>query len=162
MRVLKLTPLLAFIAFFCLNSCSSEDLNENAIEIGNPPETKQIEIEILELINQHRISIGLNSLENNGTVKAVAFTHTDYMIEVDNISHDNFFLREKAIVENINAQRVSENVAYGYSSAASVVAAWINSPGHRGTIEGDFTNFDISAERNSSGKWYFTNIFIKR
>ena len=57
---------------------------------------------------------------------------------------------------------MSENVAYGFSSAESLVNAWLNSASHRENIEGDFTDFDISAEKNNEGKWYFTNIFIKR
>lgn len=164
MKVSKLLPILAFVAFFSFTSCSSEDLSENieAIKIGNPPQAKDIEIEILELLNEHRISAGLNSLGNNGTVKAVAFTHTDYMIEVDNVSHDNFFQRKQSLQANAEANVVSENVAYGFSSAESVVNAWINSPSHKDNIEGDYTDFDVSAEQNNEGKWYFTNIFIKR
>ena len=57
---------------------------------------------------------------------------------------------------------MSENVAYGFTNAESVVNAWLNSEGHRHVIEGDFTNFDISAEKDEEGKWYFTNIFIKK
>jgi uncharacterized protein YkwD len=84
------------------------------------------------------------------------------MIEVDNVSHDNFFQRKQSLQTNASAAVVSENVAYGFSNAESVVGAWLNSPSHRENIEGNFTDFDISAEQNSEGKWYFTNIFIKR
>ena len=59
-------------------------------------------------------------------------------------------------------KELSENVAYGYSTSQTVVKAWIKSDGHRGTIEGDFTNFDVSAEKSENGRWYFTNIFIKK
>jgi uncharacterized protein YkwD len=64
--------------------------------------------------------------------------------------------------QNANAKMVSENVAYAYSTAQSVVNAWINSDSHRENIEGDFTDFEVSAEQNKEGKWYYTNIFIKR
>ena len=84
------------------------------------------------------------------------------MIEVDNVSHDNFYQRKQIIQANENAQVVSENVAYGYTSAQSVVNAWLNSPGHKNNIEGNFTDFDISAEQDTEGNWYYTNIFIKR
>ena len=57
---------------------------------------------------------------------------------------------------------VQENVAYGYSYAESVVNAWINSDSHRATLEGDFTDFEISAEQNDEGTWFFTNIFVKK
>ncbi|WP_111684286.1 CAP domain-containing protein [Winogradskyella tangerina] len=164
MNAAKLLPFLAIVALLGFTSCSSESIEEqiDAIEVPVAPEAKLIEIEIMELINAHRITQGLPTLNDHNTVKAVAFTHTDYMIEVDNVSHDNFFQRKESLQVNANANVVSENVAYGFNSAEGVVNAWLNSPSHRDNIEGDYTDFDISAEQNNEGKWFFTNIFIKR
>ncbi|MGK0430857.1 MAG: hypothetical protein ACJARX_002537 [Psychroserpens sp.] len=156
-------PLMALVALLSF-SCSSEEFPSETIDSMSLPATpaaKNIEIEILELINAHRINEGLMPLNNHNTIKAVAYTHTDYMVEVDNVSHDNFFQRKNSLIDNANAFKVSENVAYAYSTAQSVVNAWLNSEGHRENIEGDFTDFDISAEQNEDGKWYFTNIFVK-
>ncbi|MGS2726356.1 CAP domain-containing protein [Psychroserpens sp. BH13MA-6] len=164
MKPIKYLPILAFVALLSF-SCSTENYPDETIDSASlpfPPEAKTIEIEILELINAHRINEGLQPLNSHNTIKAVAFTHTDYMVEVNNVSHDNFFQRKNSLMSNADATRVSENVAYAFSSAQSVVNAWLNSDGHRENIEGDFTDFDISAEQNSEGKWYFTNIFIKR
>ena len=164
MKALKFLPLMVLIAMLSF-SCSSEEFPSETIDsmaLPAAPAAKNIEIEILELINAHRINEGLTPLNNHGIIKAVAYTHTDYMVEVDNVSHDNFFQRKNSLIDNTNASKVSENVAYAYSSAQSVVNAWLNSEGHRHNIEGDYTDFDISAEQNEDGKWYFTNIFIKR
>ena len=165
MKVSKLLPLLAIAAMLNFTSCSTESIpedNANSINLQDAPPAKLIEIQILELLNNHRISVGLNPLQNHDIIKSIAFTHTDYMIEVDNVSHDNFFQRKNSLETHANATRVSENVAYAFSSAQSVVNAWINSEGHRANIEGDFTDFDISAEQDEDGDWYYTNIFIKR
>ncbi|MAB47517.1 MULTISPECIES: CAP domain-containing protein [Winogradskyella] len=165
MKAKKLLPLLAIVALLGFTSCSTDSAAEdqiNSIEVPVAPQAKQIEIEIMELINAYRINQGLNPLNDHSTVKAVASTHTDYMVEVNNVSHDNFFQRKQSLQINASANIVSENVAYGFSSAESVVNAWLNSASHRENIEGDFTDFDISAEKNNEGKWYFTNIFIKR
>ncbi|WP_115462977.1 CAP domain-containing protein [Winogradskyella aurantiaca] len=165
MKRLSALPILAFVAMMGFSSCSTDNSLEETIaakDLNNPPNVKVIEIEVLELINQHRISIGLNPLLDHSVVKAVAFTHTDYMIEADDISHDNFYQRKESLEVNAEAVSVSENVAYGFSSPQSLVNAWLNSPSHRATIEGNFTDFDISAEQNENGKWYYTNIFIKR
>lgn len=164
MKVFKTLPLLALVALFSFTSCSTESFPEevSTININNAPQAKVIELEILELINEHRISIGLTPLSNHNIIKSVAFTHTDYMIEVNNVSHDNFFQRKASLQQHANASSVSENVAFAFNSAQAVVNAWINSDSHRATIEGDFTDFDISAEQNAQGKWYYTNIFIKR
>lgn len=165
MKVSKALPLLAIVAFLGFTSCSTEsavDDKINSIEVPVAPEAKQIEIEIMELINEYRILEGLNPLNEHNIVKAVAYTHTDYMVEEENVSHDNFFQRKQSLQANAAANVVSENVAYGFSNAESVVNAWLNSPSHKDNIEGDFTDFEVSAEQNSEGKWYFTNIFIKR
>lgn len=162
MKLLTKLPFLVVLAL-CAYSCTTESLDVEAVELNlTTPEVKTIEVEILELINNHRLSIGLNALENMTVVKSVAFTHTDYMVDNNVVSHDNFYTRSNYLKANIGAENVAENVAYGYSSAESVVRAWLKSEGHKATIEGNYTNFDISAEENIEGKWYYTNIFIKK
>lgn len=145
-------------------SCSVDPIEDDveSIELNlTDQQTKNIEVEILELINAHRLSKGLNTLSSLSLVKSVAYTHTDYMVENNVVSHDNFYKRSNYLKSNIQAQNVSENVAYGYSSANSVVNAWLKSESHKANIEGDYTNFDISAKENAEGEFYYTNIFIK-
>ncbi len=164
MKAITYLPMMALMAFLTF-SCSTEDFPEESInqsELLNPPAPKVIEIEILERINNHRINAGLNPLNSLNIVKSVAFTHTDYMVVTNQVSHDNFYQRRNSLMQNASAIKVSENVAYAYSSAEAVVNAWINSDSHRENIEGDYTDFEISAEQNEDGKWYYTNIFIKR
>lgn len=164
MKLLMKLPLLALMAILSF-SCTTDSLDDkaDAIELSLiTPETKTIEVEILELINNHRLSMGLTALSDMTVVKSVAFTHTDYMVDNNEVSHANFYKRSDYLKANAGAIKVSENVAYGYSSAESVVTAWLKSDGHRANIEGDFTNFDLAAEQNVEGKWYYTNIFIKK
>ncbi len=164
MKLLTKVSILTLLTVLCI-SCSTDSYDDkaDAIEISLvTPETKSIEIEILKHINEHRASIDLSPLENLQIIKTVAFSHTDYMIDTGEVSHAKFFTRSNYLKENAGASNVSENVAYGYSTARTVVNAWLKSEGHRATIEGDFTNCDISAEKNAEGRWYFTNIFIKK
>jgi uncharacterized protein YkwD len=165
MKLLTKLPFLALFTVFVLTSCTTDIIDDNiaTLELKSTSiKTKTIEIEILELINNHRLSLGLNPLDDMTIVKSVAYTHTDYMVYNDEVSHANFYARSNYLKQNVGAERVSENVAYGYSSADSVVRAWLKSDGHKANIEGDFTNFDVSAEVNDEGKWYYTNIFIKK
>ena len=164
MKLLTKLPLLALLAVLTF-SCSTDSIDDKAEAITQNlviPAPKPIEIEILELINNHRLSIGLNPLESMGLIKSQAYSHTDYMVDKNVVNHDNFYVRSNFLKQNAKAVKVSENVAYGYTSAQSVVNAWIKSESHRANIEGDFSDFDISAETNSEGKWYYTNIFIKK
>lgn len=165
MKSLMKLPVLALFAILTFSSCSTDSLDDKADELELSlieTQAKAIEIEILDLINDHRISNGLSLLEDMSLVKSVAYSHTDYMVDNDVVSHDNFYTRSNYLKANAGAKRVSENVAYGYGTAQGVVNAWIRSESHKANLEGDFTNFDISAEKNEDGRWYFTNIFIKK
>lgn len=164
MKLSTFLPAMALLAIVSF-SCSTDAIEENkidAITSSYVPETKIIEIEILELINDYRISIGLNALENMSSIKAQAYGHTEYMIKKSKISHDNFLQRSTSLKNNPGALSVSENVAFAYSSPESVVNAWLGSESHRAVIEGDFTNFDVFADLDEDGKYYYTNIFIKK
>ncbi|TBN03025.1 CAP domain-containing protein [Hyunsoonleella flava] len=156
---------LAAVITLTLFSCAPESLDDKAdalIESTKVIPPKSIELEILELINNYRLSEGLNPLQSMTIIKSTAFTHTDYMVDTQTVSHANFFTRSNYLKSNAGAKSVSENVAYGYSSAQSVVNAWMRSESHKKNIEGDFTNFEVSAEKDIDGRWYFTNIFIKK
>jgi uncharacterized protein YkwD len=159
--LLPILALFAFLSFSCSTDSATED-QVDAVVSTYVPETKAMEVEILELINNHRISLGLSTLNGLDAIKAEAFGHTDYMIDNNEVSHANFFSRKNSLMTHAGAVSVAENVAYAFSSPQSVVNAWLNSEGHREVIEGDYTHFDISAEQNDNGKWYYTNIFIKK
>lgn len=165
MKLSTKLPFLALLLLFTF-SCSTNSFEDEMPSISKEelviPESKSIEVQILELINNHRLSKGLNPLKGMTLIKSTAHSHTDYMVDTQKVSHDNFFARSNFLKHNAGAQRVSENVAYGFTKAQSVVNAWIKSEGHRENIEGDFTNFEISAEQDAEGKWYYTNIFIKK
>jgi len=165
MKLFFKLPLLALFTVLTFSSCSTDSIDDkaDAMELSLfSQEAKTIEVEILELINNHRLSLGLNPLAEMDVIKSVAYSHTDYMVDNDEVSHHNFFTRSNYLKSNAGAEKVSENVAFGYSSAESVVRAWIKSESHKENLEGDFTNFDISAEKNEDGRWYYTNIFIKK
>ena len=157
-------PLMALIMLFSF-SCSTDSIEDEKIDAlvsSYVPETKLVEVEILDLINLHRTTLNLDRLQNMSTIKSVAFGHTDYMIENEEFSHAYFFDRKEQLMKNAGATAVGENIAFAFNSPVSVVNAWLNSEGHREVIEGDYTNFDISAEQDENGRWYYTNIFIKK
>ena len=156
MKLFFKLPLLALFTVLTFSSCSTDSIDDkaDAMELSLfSQEAKTIEVEILELINNHRLSLGLNPLAEMDVIKSVAYSHTDYMVDNDEVSHHNFFTRSNYLKSNAGAEKVSENVAFGYSSAESVVRAWIKSEAHKENLEGDFTNFDISAEKNEDGRF---------
>ncbi|PHQ55683.1 MAG: hypothetical protein COC16_04695 [Lutibacter sp.] len=153
---------------FTLFSCSPEDdgifFNGNSEVVNiSTVSYSAIEIEILNLINNHRTSLGLSKLNTLTIISGVADGHTDYMIEVGTINHDNFSKRSQTLMDQADAITVGENVAYGYSTAQGVVNGWLNSASHRKIIENpNYTHFGISTEVNTKNRNYFTQIFIKK
>lgn len=167
-KIHPLTPLKLFALFFfatLLFSCAKEDDPVDYIKNGENVQVTYapIESEVLNLINAHRIGLGLKALQTLNIVSNVAGSHTTYMIQVGQVNHDNFDKRVQTLMNEASAITVGENVAYGYRTADHVVQGWLNSDEHRKIIEkSDFTHFGISMKTSADNINYFTTIFIKK
>ena len=117
--------------------------------------------EILQLINNHRVSIGKPVLAKSPVIWEQANDHSRNMASgAVPFGHDGFDARAAAIRAALGSGgSAAENVAMGYPSAAAVVNAWLGSAGHRANIEGSATRTGISAVKSSGGVWYYTQIF---
>ncbi|MFD1292207.1 CAP domain-containing protein [Lutibacter holmesii] len=156
--------MLSFVLFSCSKDSDGIYFEGTAeIEIVENISYSALELEILSLVNAHRESIGIAPLKTLDIVSGVAESHTNYMIETGEVSHDNFSTRSEILMKNTQAKTVGENVAYGYGSAEGVVNGWLDSEGHRSVIENaTYTHFGISTESNEHGRNYFTQIFIHK
>jgi len=117
--------------------------------------------QILQLINNHRRSIGKPALVHNQVIWQQANGHSQNMASGKvPFSHDGFDARIAAIRAALGSGgSAAENVAMGYTSAAAVVNAWLGSAGHRANIEGNSTRTGISAVQSATGTWYYTQVF---
>ncbi|NND62863.1 MAG: CAP domain-containing protein [Flavobacteriaceae bacterium] len=166
MNLLK-TSLLALVLLTTAASCTKdedpvvEELNYS-IDLNLANETDwDMANEILRLVNEHRVSVGLNMLQKDQQyASAYAVDHTQYMIENRKISHDNFSERVRALKDR-GAASVGENVGYGYTEAQSLVTAWLNSPSHKRVLEGQYTHSGFGIMKNSQGQYYFTQLFYR-
>lgn len=162
----KLYSILLLVAIlFTMNSCST-DSSETSTTSASSQQVMNYtydstEIETMVLINNYRVSIGLNALKAINHISYKSEEHDNYMITNNVFNHNNFVARSENIMKVLGAKRVSENIAYNYNSPQAVLSAWLNSPSHKENIEGDFTNFGISIRVNPDGKKYYTNIFVK-
>ncbi len=121
------------------------------------------ELALLDQINEYRETAGLNRLEPINHISYKAEEHNQYMISANAISHDYFQERSQNLIDVLGATKVSENVAYNYSTPNAVLHAWLESPAHKANIEGDFTHFGLSVTTNpENGNKFYTNIFIKK
>jgi uncharacterized protein YkwD len=149
-----------------MNSCSS-DTSEALVAEAKSQEVINYtysanELETMKLINDYRVSVGLNALKKINHISFKSEEHDEYMIANNVVNHNDFVARSENIIEVLGAKKVGENIAYNYSSPQAVFNAWLNSPAHKENIEGDFTNFGIAIRSNpATGKMYYTNIFAK-
>jgi len=167
MKTKLLRAILPLALVFTMMSCSSdstEDLTTatDATLVKNY-DYRADELELADLINAHRVSLGLNPLQVINHISYKSEEHNEYMIAKNVVNHDLFAERSQNIMQVLGAVKVNENVAYNFSTPASALNAWLNSPGHKANIEGEFTHFGISIRENAeTGKKYYTNIFIKK
>lgn len=145
---------------FFVVSCSTEAAEAQRYDFA--PTTKDQELEVMAYINAYRLDHGLEALLQSSLIKGVAYTHSIYMVEAQAASHDYFFDRKHYLMRDMEALSVAENVGYGYTTVTALFQAWLASSSHRSVIEGDYSHFDISAEQDIMGRWYYTNIFIKK
>ena len=165
----KIMRTMLFIAILvAMNACSA-DSAEAGLETTNPTETlvanytyNDTEIETMRLLNEYRLSIGLNSLERINHISYKCEEHNKYMIQNNVVDHNDFVARSTNMTNVLGAKRVGENVAYNYKTPEAAVRAWLDSPGHKENIVGDYTHFGLSVTTDpATGKKYYTNIFVK-
>jgi len=154
---------LQYAVLVCLivwgTSCTKETLETPLIP--DAQNVVAVEGELLAVVNDHRITLGLNALDYSPEAHEVADEHTNYMIASGNLSHDNFSVRASKISTQVSAEYVAENVAKDYTSAAEALQGWLNSSSHKLTMEGDFTHTAVSVKKNQAGELYFTQIFFR-
>ncbi len=121
--------------------------------------------EVHRLVNQYRASKGLSALTWNEKIASVALQHSRNMASgATPFGHDGFESRLEEIAKFIPWKGAAENVAFNQGAenpAQAAVNSWLNSPGHKADIEGDYSQTGIGIARTASGGFYFTQIFVK-
>ena len=137
---------------------------------GNEPKTTtgfnaaEMEKDILSYVNAYRKKKGLGMLSSLTIADQQAALHSKNMaLKKTAFSHNGFEQRIAVVSKQEgNMRAAAENVAYGQLSAKEVVDGWINSPGHRKNIEGNYTLTGIGVYRDSKGVVFFTQLFMRR
>lgn len=146
------------VACFAISviACSGEDTNQETTTqptiVLNTYTHSTFELELLDLVNQDRVSKGLNALTIINEISYLASTHDDYMISIGIASHDNFNQRSATLKSALGAISVSENVADGFNTPASTLAAWNASPAHKANLEGNHTHYGLAVKADAEGK----------
>ena len=142
-------------------SCSKESLEVDGTEFSETTNAVAVEQELMEVVNNHRTSMGQNSLEFSPAAYEHANSHNAYMIAKGNLSHDNFSSRASSLASQTEAVFVAENVAKDYLTAQEAFQGWLASSNHKKTMEGEFTHTAVSVKDDGNGNYYFTQLFFR-
>lgn len=128
-----------------------------------PPQPAASQVEqVASLVNAERARAGLAPLQIDARLMLAAQRHSEDQAAMGRMSH---FGSDGSTVA-IRLDRVgyayrgwAENVAYGQPDAATVVTAWMNSPGHRDNNLGPNTQLGVGLAYSASGTPYWTMVF---
>ncbi len=154
--------LIVFLLAAGFTACAQTGETQNSVAAYNRIDLSNMNERILQLVNQHRNSIGKGDLKMIDAASAQALQHSkDMMTGRTSFGHDGFDDRANAVKKSIGfINGAAENVAYGQMSAEEVVDGWLHSPGHKRNIEGDYNLTGIGVSQNRDGVLYFTQLFI--
>lgn len=125
------------------------------------------ESEVIRLVNEHRVAIGLNALIDAGNIRDVSRAHSRHMIVHAFFAHTNpegDTPGDRLRKGGINWSVAGENIAAGYATPQAAYDAWMASPGHKENIERDswsHTGVGYQEDPTSSYRWYWTQNFIR-
>ncbi|WP_317445605.1 CAP domain-containing protein [Streptomyces collinus] len=115
------------------------------------------EAEVLKLVNEERAKVGCSALAANSSLSKLAETFSGDMAARDFFDHtdpDGASPWDRAAKAGIT-DLGGENIARGQADAAAVMAAWMNSPGHRANILNcDFKTLGVGVHFASGGPWW--------
>ncbi|MBY0485984.1 MAG: CAP domain-containing protein [Flavobacteriaceae bacterium] len=165
MKTTLLKLLVPMALVFTMISCSpdSKDEKSTPAQLITNYDYSADELQLATIINDYRASHGKNTLEIVNHISYKSEEHNEYMIDNNVVNHDYFEERSNNIIEVLGAVKVGENIAYNFSTPNAALYAWLNSPGHKANLDGDYTHFGISITVNpATGKKYYTNMFMKK
>ncbi|MGH9285581.1 MAG: CAP domain-containing protein [Acidimicrobiales bacterium] len=113
------------------------------------------EAQFVELINQERAGLGLGALAVRPELVTMARNWTDDMSLLGSLLHNPLM----AALAPSGWQRLAENVGYG-GGVATLHQAFMNSPGHKANVLGDFNQLGVGVSRVGTTMWVTVN-FMK-
>ncbi|MEU3890139.1 CAP domain-containing protein [Streptomyces sp. NPDC029041] len=116
--------------------------------------------QVLSLVNEERAKVGCSPVAADSALTDLARSYSEDMAARGFFDHTDpdgrtpWDRAEKAGISNLGG----ENIARGQASAAAVMDAWMNSPGHRANILNcDFKTLGVGVEFGSGGPWWTQN-----
>lgn len=119
------------------NGPGNQGLNQGPVAgnqgfAGTPdPNSSAVDQECLRLVNQHRQGMGLQPFQWDATMAQTAMQWSQQMAQSGQFDHD----------PNFASAAMAENIYMGSPDPNSIIQGYLESPGHRANIEGQFSRF---------------------
>lgn len=132
------------------------------IALADPQNATVVTQAIIDLTNYERAQNGVGPLTVNPALTQAAALHSQDMARLNDMAHDIpgvplASLTDRAAYVHYSYQLLGENIAFNQADAASVIAAWMNSPPHReNMLNPAFTDIGVGIAWNSQGYPYYT------
>lgn len=115
---------------------------------------------VVALVNDQRAAAGLPPLTEVGSLTEAARSHSIDQASRQQMTHtgsDGSSAGDRMARAGFAASTWAENVAAGYTSAASVMDGWMGSTGHRENILSPaFTSIGVASAEAGDGTTYWT------
>ncbi|MBL3665601.1 CAP domain-containing protein [Streptomyces sp. M2CJ-2] len=116
--------------------------------------------QVLQLVNQERAKVGCSPVAANSALTGLAAAFSQDMAErgfFDHTDPDGDTPWDRAKAAGI-ADLGGENIARGQATAAAVMEAWMDSPGHKANILNcDFKTLGVGVHFGPGGPWWTQN-----
>lgn len=135
------------------------------ITVPNIQDVKTAENRVITLVNAERAKAGLSPLKANWQLSRVARYKSQDMIDKGYFSHTSpTYGSPFTMIQSFGLKfsAAGENIAMGQQTPEQVMAAWMNSPGHRSNILSPaYSEIGVGLAKSPSGVCYWTQMFIK-
>ena len=152
------------LAVGCGDGFEKKKPSQQNTQEGQRVDTFTVNQNYLQLLNDHRIGLGLRPVTYNSIVEEISKSHSKGMaLHTRTFGHMGFSLRCRRLKNRLGKiRKCGEIVSMGQKTVRDVFNAWLNSPKHRSEIEqASYTHTGLGIYEDESGVTYWTQMFIE-
>lgn len=133
-----------------------------APQATNVSEVDSVITELIEAFNRERALVGRSPLKLTPKLTEAARAHAHDMAKHEMLSHrgsDGTTPAQRVKQQGYPYQKIGENIASGQPTPEAVMQSWMQSPGHRRNILGDFAELGAARVSSQNGASYWCVVF---
>ncbi|WP_052126182.1 CAP domain-containing protein [Ureibacillus massiliensis] len=122
--------------------------------------------EVIKLVNEERQKANLPLLQEDPQLSQIAVIKAQDFINSHYFEHESILYGQPwdlAALFDYEFMTLGENIAKNYHSPKEVVAAWMESAGHRENIlRPQYTNIGVAFKKSTDGNFYWVQMFSSK